>query len=391
MPDISTRINALIAYLFLGPIMLFARPWTPLAHPYVRWHAKKASLLILGGVIGYLFYRSIHSLLIGSIFGITIDTIVLMLLVSAILLILIVWAYRAYSGINADVLSWRSLSIPENSIQIWDYSEESKIRIVASFIPFIGIIIANKYPTLETFIGRKVGSVFMFILLTSILFFQGSTTTLTLIITITYIGLIVTTLVYLFGFSQFLNFKFYKNIPTYLEFDAHIKASIVTIFDFFRIAFGGMRQSDYHTQYEKFLKENQRIEVATQAYFAPTWIIAIPGINLITLPSLRQSQYREYIPMILQGFLITLATGIIFTLYGIWSQMELYLLFPIITLIVEGQRNILVRAPLCSIMVDLYSIFKYTQSKLETIKQEGEEKVSHTYEVKEEPKNTEEK
>ena len=191
-------------------------------------------------------------------------------------------------------------------------------------------------------------------LLTSILFFQGSTTTLTLIITITFIALVVTTTVYLFGFSRFLNFKFYEYIPTYLEFDAHIKASVVTIFDFFRIAFGGTRQSDYKTQYEKFLQENKNIQVAIVPYFAPTWIIAIPGLNLITLPSLRQPQYREYIPMILQGFFITLATIAIFFHYGIGSQMEFYLLFPIITLAIEGKKNLLTRAPFTSIMVDLY-------------------------------------
>ena len=36
MPDLSTRINALIAYLFLGPILLLAKSGTPLAEPYVR-------------------------------------------------------------------------------------------------------------------------------------------------------------------------------------------------------------------------------------------------------------------------------------------------------------------------------------------------------------------
>ncbi len=242
---------------------------------------------------------------------------------------------------------------------------------------------ANKYPIAETLIGRKIGSIFMFILLTSILFFHGSITTFTLIITLIYIALIVTTTVYLFGFSRFLSFNFYEHIPTYLEFDAHIKASIVTIYDFFRIAFGGIKHSDYQTQYGDFLKENQSIRVATVPYFAPLWIIAIPLINLITLPSLRQSQYREYTPMILQGFFITFASVIVFLQYGIGSQMGLYLLFLMMTIIVEGQKNILVRAPLSSIIVDLYQLMNRTQLKIENIKKEGEKKVSHTYEVKE--------
>ena len=66
-----------------------------------------------------------------------------------------------------------------------------------------------------------------------------------MILTVVYIGLIVATAAQLFGYSRFLEFAIYSRIPTYHELDAHIKASIVSAYDFCRIAFGKTKQSDY--------------------------------------------------------------------------------------------------------------------------------------------------
>jgi hypothetical protein len=90
MPDISTRINALIAYLFLGPLLLLAKSGTPLANPYVRGHAKKASIIILTGIILFLIYRFLKEFLMFSIFGFSIDIIILTMIVSCTLTALIV-------------------------------------------------------------------------------------------------------------------------------------------------------------------------------------------------------------------------------------------------------------------------------------------------------------
>ncbi len=159
---------------------------------------------------------------------------------------------------------------------------------------------ASQYPRRETIIGRKVGSLFALIILTTIVFLSGTTTTLTLVITLGYIGLIVATAVQLFGFSRFLEFSFYSLIPTYAELETHIQAGIFSIYDFCRIAFGGVAGSPYQERYQQILGGHQSIKPPGTPYFAPTWIIAIPGANLITLPSLWQSQYREYTPLILQ-------------------------------------------------------------------------------------------
>lgn len=172
MPDISTRINALIAYLFLGPLLLLSKKGTPLADPFVRGHAKRASIIILIGFISYIIYYSIHSILLFTLLGISIDVVVLTCIVSGTILALMAGAYRAYNGSVAGESNWKSFAIPENSNQEGIYSEETKIRVIASFIPFIGIIIASRYPSRENIIGRKIGNIFIFLLLTSILFFS---------------------------------------------------------------------------------------------------------------------------------------------------------------------------------------------------------------------------
>jgi hypothetical protein len=113
MLDISTRINALIAYLFLGPLLLAAKTGTPLAHPYVRGHAKRASTIILIGLISFVIYRYVREYLTFSMFGISIGLVVLTLIVSVTLLLLLTGAYRAYSGTDANDSNWNAFNMPK--------------------------------------------------------------------------------------------------------------------------------------------------------------------------------------------------------------------------------------------------------------------------------------
>lgn len=75
---------------------------------------------------------------------------------------------------------------------------------------------------------------------------------------------------------------------------------------------------------------------------------------------------------------------IIIYFYGRESQLGLYLLFPMITLMIESKENILARAPLTSFIVDLYMLFSMSQSKIAEIKTNGEEKVGFKYQVPDE-------
>lgn len=104
MHDEQTRINATISYLFLGPIILLAKKDTPLAEKYVQDHAKRASLLILISLGAYFVYYFLRDILSVSLFGISIASVVLTIIVTLSLAILLHGAYLAFSGREASSL-----------------------------------------------------------------------------------------------------------------------------------------------------------------------------------------------------------------------------------------------------------------------------------------------
>jgi hypothetical protein len=111
MPDIQTRLNAVIAYLFLAPIILLARSGTPLAEPYVQSHARRASVIIIIGILALTGYGFLRGSLAYNFFGISLSDTVLIVIMSTLILTLLHGAYRAYSGIEAGQTSWRDLSV----------------------------------------------------------------------------------------------------------------------------------------------------------------------------------------------------------------------------------------------------------------------------------------
>jgi hypothetical protein len=85
---------------------------------------------------------------------------------------------------------------------------------------------------------------------------------------------------------------------------------MIMIANFIRIAFGGEKKFSYQEMFDIYIRKNALIEVASIEYFTSNWIFAIPFVNLITLPSLWQQKYQEYIPLILQALTLSFLTGI---------------------------------------------------------------------------------
>lgn len=76
---------------------------------------------------------------------------------SILMVRLILGAYQAFQGIppKTTFQNIRNLFV-ETEFSYKDYSEEVKMRITLSFLPFIGIILAEKFPLPEILIARKV-------------------------------------------------------------------------------------------------------------------------------------------------------------------------------------------------------------------------------------------
>ena len=108
----QARINAMIAYFFLGPIFLAVPRDTPIGEPYVRGHAKRASMIMVIGVVILLVYLFLLKPLFdfGLPFGISMHSVILTGYMLVLTGYLIHGAYRAYHGIDASAVESISLS-----------------------------------------------------------------------------------------------------------------------------------------------------------------------------------------------------------------------------------------------------------------------------------------
>lgn len=369
----------MIAYFFLGPLFLIVPKDTPFGEEYVRRHAKRASAIMGASiaVIGiYLFF--LKPLVDFQFFSISLHSVILTVMMTVLSLVLIHGAYRAYHGVDASTIRTLSLDI-ENEHISGGYTEEDKIRILASFIPFVGIFIAKKYPAEPYITGRKVGGALAFILITLIVFYGGAVSTLVFALTILAVVGFIITAVYLFLHGEFLSLGIYRYIPTYASIEAHIVTNLISLINFFRVAFGGEKHGNYVSIYteKKSLYETKLAPI--NPYILPTSFIGIPLVNLITLPSLTMSRTREYRPLVLQWLVMTIALALIVWQYGFQSSMALYLLFPALTLIAYAKENTLTRAPLTSWIVSLSTLLSRSQEQVQKMWEKKEE-VSFTYE-----------
>ncbi len=114
----QARINAMIAYFFLGPLFLAVRGENPIAEPYVRGHAKRASVIMGVGLVILIAYLFLLKPILNFQlpFGISLNSVILtayMLILSGYL---IHGAYRAYHGV--DAASVQSMSLTASTEQI---------------------------------------------------------------------------------------------------------------------------------------------------------------------------------------------------------------------------------------------------------------------------------
>jgi hypothetical protein len=375
MYDEQSRINAIISYFFLGPLFLLAREGTPLSEGYVRWHARRSSLIIACGVIVYIAYFFLSPLIAFQVFGFSVAAIVLGLIVTIVILALVHGAYGAYRGIPASAVSLWDMSLHAESTDHSVTDESAKIRIIASYIPLLGIIIADRYPTPEIITGRKCGTLFL-TLTVPISWIVAQSTGVVFFITILYIGLVVITAVYLLILDHYLGLRMYAYLPSCTELEAHIRASLSKVWDTLRVALGGAAPLSYRSLYESHFAVLSTTHTPEVISPLPLWLVSIPVVNLIFVPYLMRSSTREYRALVLQWLGITILAAGIWYISGWASPLWILLLIPMIHLIILGTHDTLTRAPLASLMVGLGASIGRWANTIDTL-QKNEEKVSY--------------
>lgn len=381
----QSRINAMISYLFLGPIFfLFGKEGTPLWDTYVRWHAKKASIIIGATIIACLIYFFLLKNLIDftiPFIGIHIHTVILGIIMATCMIFLLSGAYRAYSWIDSSASSGvihMPFSIDTSSDEIiW---EENKIRILGSMLPFIGIYLAKKYHEPLMIRSRILGSFFMFCIIVS-LYFGSNESLLSVLLVCLYILLIVIQGVYVFIGGKFLRISFFEKIPSYEIIDSYIIASIKYIFEFTRIIFGGEHRISFHDLVHIEQQKSAPIKPESP-YFMPTALLAIPFWNIVALPSLFIDKYREYRYIIIQGLIITSLMGfIIFYLGNPNDPFLLLFIFPIFHIALYSSENINIRSPGIGLIIGLFWLFQAVQNKIQDAQSIRNEE-RFTYDIK---------
>jgi hypothetical protein len=371
----------MISYFFLGPIFLLAKKNTPLADPYVRSHAKQASMIIALTLIVFFAYFFLRQYIDFSFFWISIRAIILATLMAISSVALLRGAYRAYHGIvtdgSSDILWSDQFSRMKDVSSVYSVeSEEDRVRILASILPWVGIYLYARYgnPLMERW--RIIASFFTFLIIVAFLL-TGTGSFLWFLITIIYILLFVVEWVYLFVYGRFVSWHILDALPRYADIEAHIIAFSRSFFDFFRVVFWKEKKSSY----KEYLSEALSIEPYSgeiPKYFMPVFL---PLWNIFSLPSLFIAEYRIYKHLIIQWLIITAL--LIFLLLFTWAQSSLWillLLFPIVHIMTHASSDPSTRAPIIWLYIRIGKSLSKMGSDIIAMKKE-EETLGFTYDM----------
>lgn len=371
MYDEQTRINAALSYFFLGPLFLLARAGTPLADPYVRAHARQATIYIGIGILAYALYFALKPYIGFVFFGISLHVIILSLLLTLLIWILIFSAYSAFRGSwEGEIVITNTISLPSELILDETItSEGDKIRLIASFAPLLGIWIASKYPNKYTEIGRRIGTL-CFILIVLASYISWSWTGLSLILTLTTIILLSYT-----GVSIFINqsiplASIYQWIPSYTMLITHLKSGFLWGGELCWVFFGKEVLTPYR---DIFSREYQKIVELplTTTLPLPSVFIGIPLLNILMIPFLWWDSYHEHRGNILQWILLTLILVCIWWYDGINSEAQYIFFVSALHLMISARKIRDTHAPIVDSILLVSSLFSQTKTTLAKVKEEN--------------------
>lgn len=359
----KVRTNASISYFFLGWLFLLAKKNPNFADPFIRKHAKIATK---GHVVFFIIYF-LYSHFLSDMFSYSIPVIQITLahcieiaFFAALTIFIIKWVYnwQKSSSVENEGQEENSIfSLKADVFQLSWSSEAERMKLFLSYIPFLGIIIAEKYPNIVTKTGARVSSLFAFVYV-MILVSRGFES---LSMVVLFIGVLF--LVYLGAYffiqDQYLVPLIFEKIPAIQAVYEIVLSVPGYLLDIGRIVFGKETSLSFAKNLRNTQERDRSFEASIREYFTdmslpfPAFWIFIPFCNVIFIPKLFKSQTTRYVLAIGQWLVITLLATIIWYFYGFTSSIELFLLFPIFYGIALIEKNVFVRIPL---IYELYAI-----------------------------------
>lgn len=356
----QTRINAAISYFFLGPFFLLSKKNSPFWEKFVQQHSKKATIIIFFMIITLSGIWIFRDILKYWIIGFDLYQIIFSVALIFFFLLLIKWSYQAFEWIEA----WKILSFSEikwKNLEEKKFTEEEKIRIFMSFLPFVGDFLQKKYNINEIKTISKVSNFLLFLLFSS-WYFGWNVNIFSSIIIIFWIIIAISTLVNLISSSKFLNLKFYSKVPSYYEFKAFLISILIMAKEYILVAFGKEKKNNLKQVFQDFYQKYSEPKNINQKLPIYAKIVAIPVINLIFLPILFQKKYQEHKWNILQAIFLTILFVIIFW-FKKWYLLY-FLSFAIVDLFLEADKNTNINAPIVSIIKGILTKSKNTIEKI---------------------------
>ncbi|MDP2091037.1 MAG: hypothetical protein Q8K30_05575 [Candidatus Gracilibacteria bacterium] len=326
--------NAISAYLmiFISWLFLFNKTNKNINNYYVIGHTKSASTIHLGFLITYIVFISNSFLGKLGIFGIGLNIIIADIIFIGLLIALIMGIYRAQKGLEFNIGNHINISNKHSLLDIngdGEITEEEKLTIFLSHIPFVGYLNYAKYSENSTIQESTRLNIFITFLL-SILYLSGYSNLANLfglfyIIFITFIG------INLFTRNELIQIKLAELFSAY-----KIRFYIIVGFKYLKYYFSEEHFKDIYTIIKnendiiKSNNEKELIELNEKKDLRPAkFLLYIPFINLIFL-FFKNTKYTYHK---INGIIITIliTIGIFTSFYGYTSYNIILLsLFPIL-------------------------------------------------------------
>lgn len=161
----KVRNNASISYFFLGWLFLLAKNNPNFADPFIKQHAKIATKGHILFFVTYFFYSHFLSSLFSysiPIIQITIDHCIDIAFFILLTLFIIRGVYKGQKSESTDNTEngGRLFSTQGRTFQFSGASEAQRVILLLSYIPFLSMIIAKRYPNIITTTGVRISSIF---------------------------------------------------------------------------------------------------------------------------------------------------------------------------------------------------------------------------------------
>ncbi len=358
--------NAISAYFLLGPLLLFNKSNSAINNSFVRAHAKTSTILLLWGILVWIFIWFFQFLSKYSIFSYDLFYILKTLYVISIFSLFVYGAFRAYSGKKFDIAELPDITRANKIVQISKnivQNEHDKTSIIMSYIPFYGYFLfpsLEKYPSIQSV--NKINLYSTFIIL---LFYTSGKVNIASILLLAYI-------IYVVYIALNLYVKWEIRIPK-LEKLWSIEELYIRAKAFVLYLFNYTTRDHRFREYELYYKIEKAAHVKQAKLILkdllprrslpfPKWILYIPFINIVGIFFL-DTRYKTHI---INGLCIDVLLILIWITTGFNSAYSLFILFPL-SYGLAYRRKIDYRFPL------IYDIAKIEMKAWEKAKEIGQE------------------